>query len=199
MEKKIGLSLILFVCFSISVNAQFYHSVGGGLVSGTGKVPAGASEGSAAPEIMGYGLFYHPRYNVTESETGAVSVGLPLTAGLSGSVNSRTGGTMSVILDLPITVDYNFGAGSSDYNESGFGGFLGLGFGYTYSNYTDEFVIPGYVDLTEQVKGSSYGPLVNGGIRAYIGDRTYFLRVFYKLGMEKAKFKTFGISAGITL
>lgn len=199
MGKKFFLSLVLFVCISISAKAQFYHAVGGSLITGTGKVPAGAEPGSSAPEIQGYGLFYHPRYNITESETGAISVGLPLTAGLSGSVNSREGGTMSVILDLPITVDYNFGAGSSDYNESGFGGFLGLGFGYTYSNYTDDFVIPGYVNLTEQVKGSSYGPLVNGGIRAFIGERTYFLRVSYKLGMEKAKFKTIGISAGITL
>ena len=43
--------------------------------------------------------------------------------------------------------------------------------------------------------GSSYGPLVNAGIRAALRGKIYTLRLSYKIGLEKAQFKTFG--AGI--
>ena len=199
MKQKVFFTLFAIFSYTLTATSQIHHSIGAGLVIGTGKIPKGAEQGSETPTILGFGVFYHPRYNITETENGAISVGLPLTLGISGSVNSREGGSISIIADLPITADYNFGAGSSENNESAFGGFIGGGFSYTYSNYTNDFVIPGTVDLTEQVKGTSYGPLVNGGIRALIGERSFFLRAFYKIGLESAKFKTFGVSAGISL
>ena len=199
MKHKFLLTSLTAFIFAVSGFAQFHQSVGAGIVYGTGKIPKGAEAGSDKPTILGYGVFYNPRYNISETESGALSIGVPLTAGLTGSINSRTGGNISIIADLPVTIDYNFGAGSTDDNESGFGGFIGAGFGYTYSNYTDEFYIPGSVNYSEQVKGTSYGPLVNGGLRALIGEKTYFLRAFYKVGLEKAKFKTFGVSVGISL
>jgi hypothetical protein len=196
--KFLGLMLVM-ASLATSANAQFNHSAGASLIYGKGKIPAGAEAGSEAPTILGYGIFYYPRYNLTETETGALSIGVPLSAALSGSVNSREGGSISILADLPITLDYNFGAGSTVDNEAGFGGFLGAGFSYTYSNYTEEFYIPGVASSYEQIKGSTYGPLVHGGIKAYIGEKTYFLRGFYKMGLEKAKFKTFGVAVGICL
>jgi hypothetical protein len=197
MNQKLILSLS-FALFSSFVSfGQFYHAGGAGLVAGKGKIPAGAESGSEQPSILGYGVFYHPRFNISETGSGAISVGFPITAGLSGTVSSQEGSSLSIIADLPITVDYNFGHGSNGESESGFGGFLGAGFSYTYSNYRDEFYIPGVIDEIEQVKGSSYGPLAHAGIRALIGERTYFLRGFYKMGLENAKFKTIGIAAGL--
>ncbi len=200
---KMKRNLLLFAsCFSllsITVNAQFNHSVGAGIVYGTGKLPAGAIDYGEVPTILGYGIFYHPRFNITESERSAIGIGIPLTFGLSGSTNSREGGNLSIIADLPLVVDYNFGAGSSVDNEDGFGAFIGAGFGYTYSNQTYTYDYGFGVTDYEQYKGTSYGPLAHGGIKAYINERVYFLRAFYKIGMEKQKFKTFGISVGVSL
>lgn len=199
MKQKLICTLFIVFVFSISAIAQFQHSIGASLITGKGKIPAGAEEGSVEPRIDGFGVFYYPRLNVSESETGALSVGIPLTAGFSGSVNSREGGSMSVILDFPITLDYNFGLGSMEGMESNFGGFVGAGFGYTYSNYSQQFYIPGVVEDYQTVKGSSYGPLAHGGVKVLIGEKTYFLRAFYKIGLDNAKFKTFGVAAGISL
>lgn len=198
MKYKFLFAALLAVVISSSAFAQFHQSLGIGIISGSGKVPKGAEATSEKPQLGGWGVFYHPRFNISETETSAISIGIPLTLGLTGSYNSREGGNMSLLVDLPLTVDYNFGAGSSEYAESGFGGFIGAGFGYTHSSNTDEFYIPGVVNMTEQVKGTSYGPLVNGGIRALIGEKTFFLRGFYKMGLEKAKFSTFGASVGLS-
>jgi hypothetical protein len=190
--------MICMCMLVMSANAQLRFAIGGGLLYGSGKLPQGAEEGSEKPTILGYGIFVHPRFNVTETESGAVSIGIPATLGFSGTVNSREGGSMSITADLPVTADYNFGAGSTEDNESGFGGFIGAGFGYTYTNQTYDYSIPGATVGYEQLKGSTYGPLVNAGIRASITDKTYFLRVFYKIGLEKEKFKTFGASVGVS-
>jgi hypothetical protein len=198
--KKIALFGLLLTVFTTMASAQFRHSVGGGLIFGTGKVPAGANSSSYdKPSYAGYGVFYYPRVNFTEMGGGSISAGIPLTLGASGSVNSRTGGNLSVVADLPLTVDYNFGAGSSDEDESNFGGFVGVGFGYTYSNFNETYAIGTAASDTYTSKGRSYGPLVNGGFKASFNDRTYFLRVSYKLGLEKEKFNTIGLAVGIDL
>lgn len=198
MKNKFLFAALVAVVISSSAFAQFHQSLGVGLISGSGKIPKGAESTSEKPQISGWGVFYHPRFNISEGETSAISIGIPLTLGFTGSYNSREGGNMSLLVNLPLTVDYNFGAGAIEEAESGFGGFIGAGFGYTHSSNTNEFYIPGVVNMTEQVKGTSYGPLVNGGIRALIGERTYFLRAFYKMGLEKAKFGLFGASVGVS-
>ncbi len=107
MKQKLILTLVVVLSLTLTASSQLYHSLGAGLVTGNGKLPAGAEEGAERPSIAGYGIFYYPRYNISETESGAISVGIPLTAGLSGSVNSREGGTISIIFDFPLTVDYN--------------------------------------------------------------------------------------------
>lgn len=196
--KFILASLAIFMCV-FQGQAQFMHSVGGGFLYGKGKIPSTAEGEYEQPTILGYGIFYHPRFNVSESDNSAISVGFPLTLGLSGSVNSQTGGSLSITADLPLTIDYNFGGGASSSSESdGFGGFIGAGFGYTYTNQSYSYEMAGGIDY-EELKGSSYGPLAQAGIRAPIGEKSYFLRVFYKMGLETQKFKTFGLSVGVNL
>lgn len=197
MKMKMFVFVVCLLALAAGVKAQFNHSLGGSLIYGVGKLPKTAEEGEEKPSILGYGIFYYPRYNVSESESSAVSVGLPLTFGLSGEVNSRTGGGISLTADLPLTVDYNFGAGSAEDNESGFGGFIGAGFGYTYTNQTFEYYNGNTLGY-DQLKGSSYGPLAHFGLKANISEKIYFLRVFGKLGLETEKFKTFGVAAGVS-
>jgi len=198
MKVRVIVSMIVICMMTANANAQLRFSVGAGLLYGSGKLPQGAEEGSEKPTISGYGVFLHPRFNVTETESGAVSIGIPATIGLGGSYNSREGSTLSILADLPITAEYNFGAGSSEDNESGFGGFIGAGFGYTYSNQSYDYSIPGATVAYAQLKGSSYGPLAHAGIRAVINEKTYFLRLSYKIGLESEKFNTIGASVGVS-
>jgi hypothetical protein len=196
--KCIFASIAIFIC-ALQGQAQVKHSVGGGFLYGTGKIPADVEGEYEKPTILGYGIFYHPRYNLTESDNSAISVGFPITFGISGSVNSQTGSSLSITADLPLTIDYNFGGGASSSSEGeGFGGFVGAGFGYTYSNQSTYYEMAGGAGY-EHMKGTSYGPLAQAGIRAPIGDKSYFLRVFYKMGLETQKFKTFGLAIGINL
>ena len=194
MKKKL---LIAASCFmlSLGVKAQYNQSGGVGLIYGTGALPNGAQEGTEKPSILGYGAFFYPRYNLTESDGSAISVGFPMTLGLGGNYNSQTGSSLSITADIPLTADFNFGAGSTEDNDSGIGGFVGAGFGYTYTNQTYQYSFGGG---TEQVKGSSYGPLAHAGIKASIGEKIYFLRASYKLGLETAKYKTIGLAVGVS-
>jgi hypothetical protein len=196
MKVKMTASAIFMMLLTLGATAQFHFEVGGSLLYGTGKLPKNADVYAEKPTILGYGIFLYPRYNVSETESGAISVGIPATLGLSGSVNSQTGGSLNLTADLPVTVDYNVGAGSTASNESGFGGFVGVGFGYTYTNQSYEYITYGGSGY-DQFKASSYGPLVHAGIKAVIGQKTYFLRAFYKMGLETEKFKTFGGAIGV--
>lgn len=198
MKAKLIFSMIFISLLSVSAYSQFNMSTGGGILFGKGKLPEGAEYDSERPSILGYGIFLYPRYNVVETEGSAVSIGIPATLGLSGSVNSRSGGAISITADLPMTFDYNFGARSSQDNESAFGGFIGAGFGYMYSNQSYEYY-NGMTGGYEQVKGSSYGPLAHAGVKLLVGDRCYFLRGSYKIGLEKEKYKTVGVSFGVSL
>src|SRR6478736_10340163 len=101
MKYRILLAVLSALIISTNGFAQFHQSLGIGLISGTGKLPAGAEDGSTKPTVQGYGVFYCPRYNLSETETSAISIGVPLTLGFSGSYNSREGGAMSIIADLP--------------------------------------------------------------------------------------------------
>jgi hypothetical protein len=196
MKMKSLLSLI-FILFLFSAKAQFNYSTGASLIYGKGKLPKNADAGDE-PTILGYGIFFYPRYNISETDAGAVSIGIPLTIGVSGSANSRTGTSISLTADLPLTLDYNIGAGATEESTAGFGGFIGAGFGYTYTNQAYDYYVNGILYDTEQLKGRSFGPLAHAGIKALISDKVYMLRVFYKLGLEKEKFKTFGVAVGVS-
>ena len=186
--KCLSISLF-FLCLVGVTKAQFSKAVGGALLLGVSKKYTSSFDGSN-PEITVYGVSGFFRYQVARN----ITVGVPVTLGLQGSANSREGGSYSIGLDLPVTVDYNFGLGSNIEEETdeaeGFGGFVGGGAGYTYSNSATNSIFG-----ADYSSGSSYGPLVNAGIRAALRGKIYTLRLSYKIGLEKAQFKTFG--AGI--
>lgn len=191
--------LAVAVLLSTTMKAQFHHAIGASYLSAKGKVPSNATPGTERPKFVGYGLHYYTRYDVKSTENSTISVGLPISTGVGGHIDPEDGGSIGVLADVAVTADYNVGAGSSEDNEAGFGGFIGVGFGYTYSNYIDTEYEPGLGAYYDKIKGNSYGPLLHGGVRAKIGNLLFFFRGFYKVGLESAKFKSFGISAGISL
>jgi hypothetical protein len=179
--------LLLAILFTVgSAKAQFIKGdVGASIFIGAGKL----SEGGFSEKLSAafYGLSWYPRYMLNSN----ISVGVPLTLGFSGSFNSRTGGTGSFGLDLPVAVDYNFGYGADGNTEDSdatFGGFAGGGFSITKSSSSEQSAFGSY-----STSASSYGPMAHGGVRFPIqGTRSITLMVSAKLGLDKLKYNFFG-------
>ena len=161
---------------------SFMSSYGGTFSIVQGKETPGGSYKTLLLQTCGT---YFPRYDVSESENSSLSLGIPLSAGI-GTVNN--GGGIGFSVDVPLMGDYNFGCDAFPESESGFGGFLGAGFGYTYTSVSSYF---GSGNL------SSYGPMIHGGTRFIVSQKfseSMTFGLFYKFGIEQEKYKTIGFN-----
>ena len=144
MKKLFFSCLVLFSVSKLSAQTEFMHSLGGKYFF------YGNSDGFSSA-----GILYSPRLNLTSTGNSAISVGTHL--GLGFSLHAGAGGSASsLVLDIPLVAEYNFGYGSSRESESGFGGFLGAGYGIH------------RVSLNVEGEGGAatiHGPVFTGGIR----------------------------------
>ena len=189
MFKKLFTLLLLSCLFCAAAQAQsFMHSAGA-----TVSVMTSNYETSYYSEkfiVTKSELTYFPRLNFIEGENSSVSVGVPLSAGLSVARNTFDNEAgLSYSLDFPLVLDYNLGAKSTPDNEGSFGGYLGGGFGYSLTSIK-------FGDGT--TNANSYGPLFRGGVRFGFNrqdlDMGMTIGLFYKIGLEDEKFKTFGFN-----
>jgi len=159
------------------------HSVGGTL----SFTQARGTENTAAYSIFHRSFTYYPRYNVLANERSSLSIGAPLSIGF-GTASSMTDAGLMFSYDLPLVIDFNLGARSTPENEKNFGGYIGAGFGYSKIKVSESM----YSDFT----GTSYGPMVRGGIRFLIDGWSQGISVggFYKKGLEKEKLRYFGMN-----
>ena len=171
MFKKSYLFIIVLICISLAGKAQNFMFSYGPTVSVL------QDEG-----ILKYGTFFLRR-NVSEGENSSLSIGTPFSLGIGGV---DQGGAFFVA-DVPVTADFNIGCKSTPETESGFGGFIGGGFGYTYLAYTESY-------YGGPVK--HYGPLVQAGIRfRYSKNSSSAIEIgfFYKKGIEADKLQSAGV------
>lgn len=139
-------------------------------------------------------LSYFPRVTFLETEKTSLSIGVPLGIGFGmySQLDENYGDDgIYFSFDVPLVLDYNIGCNSSRENDDNFGGFFGVGFGYQKVS----------ISQTEYANydGGSYGPMVRGGIR-FRGSsrwrtRSITISSFYKIGLEKEKLNTVGLSA----
>lgn len=103
-------------------------------------------------------LSYFPRYNFLEGDDASLSIGFPLGAGIGIARNSDFS-DVGILLayDLPVALDFNFGNKSTLDNGRGFGGYAGIGYGYSKVQISGS----SYSDF----RGAVYGPLVRAGVR----------------------------------
>jgi hypothetical protein len=167
----------------------FFQSAGVSILRSKGVAPAGSP--GFEHEMSLNGVTYFPRKNLSETGSTALSIGLPVTFGWSGNIGNN-GSMFSIGVDAPLVADYNFGHGSVKENEQAVGGYLGAGFGLTYIHYSQQSTWFGDYSAT----GKSYGPLVRAGFRFRIplgvGQLSFTLGGFYKIGLEEEKYKTGG-------
>src|SRR5882762_4756141 len=137
--KKGSLLVMLLFPVVLGFSQTFSHGVGVAVFVTTAK------GGNAA---VAEGFTYSPRFNFLENEDFSLSVGIPLSVGISGSYSSNynsysgstTNNTLGFMANVPLIVNFNFGAGSSPDNDSRFGFFIGGGAAYHYGKYNVDSV-----------------------------------------------------------
>lgn len=167
------LAMLLFVCAnSASAQVSFSHSLGAELLFG-GEV--------GSPAIM-----YSPRLNLLNlNDAASLSVGTHL--GVWLAFNSREGGAAA--FDLPIVAEINFGTGSTPDADASFGGFAGLGLGFNTMGSNAAF---------GAVTNNAFGPVVNGGVRLFLGEMPVGARVSYLLNVKEGGASVLGLGAFYT-
>ncbi|MCX6182749.1 MAG: hypothetical protein NT150_12565 [Bacteroidetes bacterium] len=127
-------------------------------------------EGGASIYYSGYALgpslSYWFRFNFYEfSEFLSLSASCPVSIG--GYFSSYSGGYFA--LDLPATLDFNFGNRANDETEFPVGGFAGVGAAFN--------------AMYGIGASRSYGPLVHTGFRTSVAGRSMTLRFSYLFGL----------------
>lgn len=123
MKKHIVVVLLFTIFFINFLKSQsFSHSIGVGVLAGG--------------EGIGLGSVYSPRINIVKMGEGATaSVGTHFAL----AANTDSEGSQSFFgIEIPIMFELNFGAKSHPDNQNSFGGFLGMGYGFS-SISSDEF------------------------------------------------------------
>jgi hypothetical protein len=181
--------LILVLCYFITEKnfaQSFMHGIGANVSVINAKINTQNDKYTFTMMVTHFSYF--PRLNISESENRSFSVGFPLGAGI-GILNNGQGNGSGIAwgVDLPVAADYNLGCGSTPENEDRFGGYFGAGFGYLYT---------GWSDGSGSSKAITYGPLARAGIRFSSSRASWRVTVgiFYKIGLESEKYKTFGFN-----
>ncbi len=193
---------ILFFVFIISVynvsSQSFMHGAGVGFL---------VSNPSNADTKVFATLHYYPQVAFLQTEAFSVSAGIPFTVGLTGSYNagfSTNGGsyeenTLLGLIQIPLMVNFNGGAGSSKENEQRVGYFIGGGFGYHSTGIEELRVTDPFgneVD-TRKYYQKGFGPAANAGLRFAVGahQKNIEVRFSYMKGLKEFKLSMLGLNA----
>lgn len=150
MIKKLTFCLLLSAIGRGPLLAQnFLHSAGANISVVFAQIETPYLKESFTMQVNHISWF--PRYTVMEGENFSLSVGSPLGAGVNLLTDNSGGGGVSWGFDVPLVADYNMGCMSTPDNESGFGGYLGAGFGYMYTSYK--------LNTSETDNVTTYGPM----------------------------------------
>lgn len=190
MLKKIVFALSLSVCFHSLIAQNLMHSFGATIAIMKGKTTDSYSN---TDFTMSQTYFsYFPRYNFVENENSSISIGAPVGLGFGLSRNTYGDDAgIAFAFDLPLVVDYNIGCKSTYDNEQTFGGYIGAGFGYNYVSVSSSSY--------SNFKGSSYGPLIRGGVRIGSNRESWAghaitIGMFYKKDLQENPFNSFGFN-----
>jgi len=193
--------LLLVVSFTAStVFCQtFMHGAGV-------TVLVGSSKGGNV--TVAEGLTYFPRVNFLETDAISVSVGVPLSVGISASssyYSSNSGGYYSepgaigFVANVPLIINLNMGRGSTKDNPDRYGYFVGAGFGYHHGDFiTTQTDVSGY-SYTASESINSFGPAANAGFRIGVGraHRNIEIRLSYMKGLNENKASLFGLAGSL--
>ncbi|MEP7164453.1 MAG: hypothetical protein ABI741_07160 [Ferruginibacter sp.] len=190
--KKIILSVVLFLFISTSFCQSFMHGAGITILGGYTK---------GGDFTFAEGFTYSPRFNFVETEKLSVSVGIPLSIGISASTTGSYdyytdtyNESIGFVFNAPVVISLNMGRGSTNENRDKFGYFVGAGYGYHHGSFisTDDYDQSGLTSSNE----NNFGPTANAGLRFGVGrkHKNIELRFSYFKGLNDKKPNIFGIA-----
>jgi len=140
------------------------------------------------------GILYSPKFSFLEKDHSSLTVGLPLSFAYAGIYNTQAGiennTTIGWMLDAPLMINYNYGAGSNKKVSGRFGFFAGFGYGYHSNPFTDN----SGDDVA--IGESGFGPVFNAGVRiARDRHHNFELRFSYMKAMDVSKSDIYSIGA----
>ena len=171
--KKIILSLGLLFSLSTVFSQSFMQGAG---VAFFGVAPSSTLSGL----LINESLTYSPRFNFFEAGKVSVSVGIPLSLGISegthdatyfnGYTNStHTNTYFGLFINAPVYFNFNFGRGATKHNTNKFGFFAGAGYGFYTATYATDNNGSGVV--TDDNSGTSTGLALDAGVRLGVGRK----------------------------
>ena len=122
-------------------------------------------------------LTYSPRFNFFEADKISVSVGVPLSIGLSegghdayDSISgwNSTKSYFGVFVNAPVYFNFNFGRGATKHNTDKVGFFVGAGFGYYTAAYVTDDT---YGNGNDHESVTSTGLALDAGVRLGVGRK----------------------------
>lgn len=182
-------AIFLCIVFFTPVKAQVTHSIGATLPFGvrTYEVYTGAKNTDAYYMAM---FSYGFRYNISETGNSSFSVGPLISAG-GGYYSDAYGGGFLYSGDLQVWADYNIGMGAVEDPPKNSGVYFGAGFGGSYTGADGEAI--------DDDNGISFGPMIRAGFRFGAMETPIGVGVYYKHGIENAKWRTFGFHVLVDL
>jgi hypothetical protein len=187
--KKV-LFIALACCATSGAFAQFSNGIGLAYFN---------TSASGINSTNSFGITYSPKVAVTSNDHFSVTIGLPISVGMSLHVNTSStdendNNSVSVMADVPLLVNLTFGAGSSKECEDKFGFFVGAGFGYHHTNGAEDDTDINGNEYENDYTLNVYGPAADAGIRLGLGHRGHNLeiRAQYLRGIDASKANIIG-------
>lgn len=195
--KRLLVALTFITLVQSASSQTFLHGAGVGFNYSHPKSGLGDSK-------VYFTLHYYPQVTFVENESFSVSAGIPLTVGLTGTFNasyssrgdSYEENTLFTLVQIPLMVNFNGGAGSTKENEQRFGYFLGGGFGYHSTGIGNLFDENGN-EMDKKAYAKGFGPAANAGVRFAVGShqKTIEIRASFMQGLKDYKPGMFGLNA----
>lgn len=183
--KKIVLLAIACIAGLPVFSQRFVHGIG---------FSTSIDHTSRGGSIPSFGLSYAIRYNVMETDKMTISVGIPFTVGGSGGsgeddmdwyydadgniiyyyTGEKNDGPVKKfrsMVDVPLIINFNFGAFSSFANKKAVGFFAGGGLAYHYGPVNVKYKDVNGGTMTDSITQHSFGPIGNIGMRIGLGKK----------------------------
>ncbi|KAA2242394.1 hypothetical protein F0L74_07555 [Chitinophaga agrisoli] len=187
MKKTMLLAIICLASIS-SFAQRLHHGLGINFIS---FKPKGFRDNT-----VGGGITYAPYFCFRENDKRSLSVGIPLTVGFGGNYyrdDYKGDPAPSVMVDIPVMLNFNMGCGSSGSNRSRFGFFAGGGLGFHYQGVFDHVPPDEPSGGVTELKKTTWGPGVNAGIRYAQPGCIFEYKLSFMQGISGSKAQVFGI------
>ena len=172
----IVLTVSLSAIYITKLTAQVTHTMGA-------STPVGIrtdSDNNTEGYYMG-AFSYGFRYPLSSTENSSFSIG-PLASIGGGFYDGYSGLLYSG--DVQVWADYNHGMGAVADAAKNTGFYVGVGVGGSYTGIDGEAI--------DEYNGISVGPMIRAGFRFGVLDIPLGIGLYYKHGLENAKWRTFG-------